>query len=159
MNVEQVMTRDVKSCSPHDTLNTAARIMWENDCGCVPVVDENARVVGVLTDRDICMATYTQGRTLTDIQVRSVMATAVHTCKRDDTIAFAEGLMQGYKIRRLPVTDADGRLVGILSLNDIVREAARQRSRKAKREVTAEHVTEMMAAICEPRSARLVTAA
>ena len=60
MNVEQLMTTDLRTCSPEDTLDCAARIMWEKDCGVVPIVDGADRVVGMITDRDICIASYTQ---------------------------------------------------------------------------------------------------
>ena len=68
MKVADSMTRDVRACSVHDSLNAAARVMWENDCGCVPIVDSQGRLVGIVTDRDICMATYTQGVPLEDVQ-------------------------------------------------------------------------------------------
>jgi CBS domain-containing protein len=64
MNVEQLMTSTVRTCCPNDPLSDAARVMWEADCGCVPVTEEcygSAKVVGVITDRDICMAAFTQG--------------------------------------------------------------------------------------------------
>jgi len=67
MKVEQIMTRIVHTCSENDTLNRAAQLMWENDCGCVPVIhggNGSGAVVGVVTDRDVCMGAYTQGRLL-----------------------------------------------------------------------------------------------
>ena len=66
MKVGDLMTKDVKACSQHDSLNRAAQLMWENDCGSVPVVDSDSKVVGMLTDRDICMAAYTKGIALKD---------------------------------------------------------------------------------------------
>jgi CBS domain-containing protein len=159
MDVGQLMVREVETCRPLDTLNTAAKIMWEHDCGCVPVVDDDARVVGILTDRDICMAAYTQGRPLDGIPVASVMTKDVHTCKGDDPIAFAEGIMRAHKVRRLPVTDADGHLLGILSLNDIARQAVRERTRKTKKAVSAAEVADILGAICEPRSAASISSA
>jgi len=64
MNASDVMTKTVRSCSAGDSLQRAAQLMWEGDCGSVPVVDSDNRVVGILTDRDIAMAAYTQGRPL-----------------------------------------------------------------------------------------------
>jgi len=153
MDVAQLMVREVQTCRPEDMLNTAARIMWEYDCGCVPVVDAGTRIVGMLTDRDICMAAYTQGRALDGISVAQVMSKDVHTCKAEDPIAFAEGIMRAHKVRRLPVADADGHLLGILSLNDIARQAARERTRKTKKAVSAAEVADILGAICEPRAA------
>ncbi len=152
MKVGQLMTRNVRACHADDPLNTAAQIMWENDCGCVPVVDAERRVVGMLTDRDVCMAAYTQGGALRALLVSSAMSKNVHSCKPEDALSAAEELLQEKQIRRLPVVDADSRLVGIISLNDIAREAERERS-KRKKEVTANEIGLALAAICKARSA------
>ena len=69
MKVEQVMNRNVKTCRSSDSLDRAAQLMWENDCGCVPIVDDEGRGVGMVTDRDVCMAAYTQGGPLTHLRV------------------------------------------------------------------------------------------
>jgi len=69
MNVERVMRREVRACRMHDTLNQAAHLMWDNACGCVLIADERDQPVGILTDRDICMAAYTQGQPLKEISV------------------------------------------------------------------------------------------
>jgi CBS domain-containing protein len=152
MNVEELMTRHVRSCRPGDSLNEAARIMWETDCGFVPVVEPEAgmRVVGVITDRDICIAAYTKGKTLREIPVRDVMAGSVRACAPDDRLAAAEEIMREAQVRRLPVVDESGRLVGILSLSDIARELARETGSSRKR-VTGREVGESLAAISKPR--------
>jgi CBS domain-containing protein len=151
MKVAELMTRDVKSCSSHDFLHTAARIMWQNDCGCVPVVDRESKVIGIITDRDICMAAYTQGAALHQIRIDSVMAPKVATCAADDELADAQELMRQNKVHRLPVADAEGRLIGILSLSNIVLEAERQRKGQRGGKKAAELV-EILGALCEPRS-------
>jgi CBS domain-containing protein len=144
------MKRSVKTCTVLDTLNTGAQIMWENDCGCVPVVDDG-HVVAMLTDRDICMAAYTQGGPLGTIAVSSAMSKQLYSCKPDDSLAAAEDLMRAKKVRRVPVVDAEGTLVGILSLHDIAREMTVERRGKGKKEVTPEAVSATLAAVCEPR--------
>lgn len=151
MKVAELMTRDVKSCSPQDFLHTAARIMWENDCGCVPIVDREAKLAGIITDRDICMAAYTQGAALHQIRIDSVMAPKVVFCGPQDDLTDARELMRQNKVHRLPVADAEGRLVGILSLSNIVLEAERQRKgqRGGKK---ATELVEILGALCEPRS-------
>jgi CBS domain-containing protein len=158
MNIGQLMTHNVRACSSEDTLDTVAQIMWDNDCGCVPVVDAQRRVVGIITDRDVCMAAYTQGASLRALRVSGAMSKEVFSCKPEDTLAAAEELMRAKQIRRLPVADADGLLVGIVSLNDIAREAEHERS-QAKREVTTDEVGLTLAAICSPRSQRAVVSA
>lgn len=151
MKVAEVMTREVKTCSPNDTLHNAAKIMWDEDCGCVPVLGRDSAVVGILTDRDICMAAYTQGITLHAIRVESAMAPNVISCDSEDDLADAEKLMRQNKIRRLPVME-DGRLAGILSLSDIAREADRERSEGQRRQIKAAEVAETLGEICAPRA-------
>ncbi|HSQ06033.1 MAG TPA: CBS domain-containing protein [Burkholderiales bacterium] len=148
MNIGQVMTQGVKTCRPQDSLNAAAKLMWDNNCGTVAVVADG-KVVGMLTDRDICMAAYTQGRALKDMQVSGAMSKGLFACRPDDPLAVAEEAMRANHIRRLPVTDADDHLVGILSLDDIAREAACERMAKTRIEVTAEEVCDTLGAICE----------
>jgi len=123
MKVAELMTRNAKACSAQDSLNMAARIMWDNDCGFVPVVDREGKVGGVLTDRDICMAAYTQGLPLHAMLVESAMADAVVSCSPQDDVAVAGNLMRENRVHRLPVIDSDGRLCGVISLTDIVRQA------------------------------------
>ncbi len=114
------MTRDVRACTIHDSLNAAARIMWDHDCGCAPVVDGHGRLAGIVTDRDICMAAYTQGLPLEAIAVERVMSPRVISCARGDDLETAHRLMRTHEIHRLPVADSRGRLAGILSLSDVV---------------------------------------
>lgn len=151
MNVEQIMTRLVKTCSPDDSLDTAAGLMWDHDFGCVPVIDEQERCVGVITDRDICMAAYTQGQRLGDIRVRAAMSGACHTAGPHDPVASAERTMQDNEVRRLPVVDEVGRVVGIVSLADITCEAARESNSK-RGDVTLEEVAVTLSAVSRPRN-------
>lgn len=119
-SVRTVMTADVRSCSPDDSLTFAAHLMWTDDCGAIPVVADD-KVVGVVTDRDVCMAAYTQGRATPELRVAGAMSRQLYGCGPDDSIGAALALMSDQRIRRLPVVDAEGRLVGILSLADVVR--------------------------------------
>jgi CBS-domain-containing membrane protein len=151
MKIEKLMTRDVRTCRPEDGLVEPARIMWENDCGCVPVVDAEARVIGMITDRDVCMGAYTQGRPLAEIPVPSVMSKTVHCCRPSDGVEDAEALMKTRQLRRLPVVNEVGRLVGLLSLNDIAREAARERAAR-DRHAALEAVGSTLASICAHRA-------
>jgi CBS domain-containing protein len=151
MEVHELMVTNVAICRPHDTLDHAARLMWENDCGSVPVVDEKGCVVGMLTDRDICMAAYTRGISLRNGQVSSAMSKELFTCTAEEDLSTAEALMRTHKVRRLPVIGAQGRLAGIISLNDIVREAERERATSAARRVSDTEITQTFGSICEPR--------
>ena len=125
MKVDQIMNRKVKVCRPQDWLNKAAHIMWEEPCGAVPVVDDQGMPVGFLTDRDICMAAYTQGKPLEKLRVETAMARKVVSCKAEDDLNSAAQLMRKNRTRRLPLVDHNGTLVGLLSLDDLAFEAAR----------------------------------
>jgi len=149
MRVREIMTSPVVSCSETAHLNDVARAMWECDCGSVPVVDADGRLRGIITDRDICMAAYTQGTRLQDIPVATAMAAHVLVCHVDDSLETAEQLMREGQVRRIPVIDNDGRAAGIVSLNDVTRAAADQRRSNVDREVV-----ETLAAVGEPRSPR-----
>jgi CBS domain-containing protein len=125
MKTNELMHSPVVTCKVDDTLNEAARLMWDNDCGSLPVVDGGGKVVGMVTDRDLCMAAYTQGRPLWAIPVSSVMAKQVFSVGPDADVVDAQKVMSERQVRRIPIIDAEGTLVGMLSLNDLVRAAAR----------------------------------
>ena len=148
MKVKELMIRDVRTCQADDDLNRPAQIMWETDCGTVPVVDGAGIVKGMITDRDICMAAYTKGRCLEAIHVRSTMARDVAACSPEDTLEAALATMRKARVRRLPVTERNGRLVGILSMNDLARHAAREIESGDRNPIQTEF-TVAMGAICE----------
>jgi len=94
MKVSQIMEGAVKSYGRSESLNAAAKLMWDYDCGCVPVVNEQNEVVGLVTDRDICLAAYTQGRSLHETPIETAMAHKVISCRPEDDIAIAQALMK-----------------------------------------------------------------
>lgn len=147
MKIKDVMVRDVKTCTSADSLNRAAQLMWEHDCGVVPVVDADEHVIGIVTDRDVCMAAYTKGRTLHAIRVDEVMSRDVKSCRSDDDVAEAEALMCASRVRRVPVTDPLGRIAGIVSLNDLARAAA---IRPAGDGVSVDEIGRTLGSICRP---------
>jgi len=150
MNVSQLMCRNVVTCGPTDSLEDAAHKMWEQDLGCLPVVDDENRVIGVLTDRDACMAAYTQGHSLKEIEVQTAMARHVFTRRPTDRLQDVEAIMRAHKVRRVPIVDGNGCLVGMVSLNDLAREAASERRRRTPDIPDSEIVT-TIAIIGEPR--------
>lgn len=154
MLVKQVMSQNFSYCHTTDSLNVAAQKMWEADCGAVPVVDDAGRTVAMLTDRDICMAAYTQGKLLADIPVSSAMSRELIACAPDDGLPYAEMLMRDYQLHRLPVLDGDNKLVGVLSLNDLALAAARQKHYFLGGSSTVDRlisVARTVAAVCAPR--------
>jgi CBS domain-containing protein len=158
MRVEALMSRDVKTCGPKSSLSDAARLMWDGDCGCLPVVDEGNHAIGMITDRDVCMAAYTQGAPLERIPVAVAMSKKVFSCRPGDTVGEAETIMRVNRVRRLPVLDGDGRVAGVLSLNDLAREVEREGTRKGKKEIGTDEVVLTLGAICQPRGSREITA-
>ncbi|MES1186413.1 MAG: CBS domain-containing protein [Myxococcales bacterium] len=119
-SVRSLMTTYTRACSPDDSLTHAAHLMWEFNCGAVPVVQQE-RVVGVITDRDICMATYIQGKAPQELRVEVAMSKNVFSCAPDDSLADALSVMANHRVRRLPVLSPDGALLGIIALADIAR--------------------------------------
>jgi CBS domain-containing protein len=124
MTVKEIMTGNVKACGESTDLASAAKIMWDCDCGIVPVVNAERRVVGVITDRDICIALATRQATSGSLSVRDVLRPDVQTCSADDDVRDALRLLKNRRVRRLPVVDRQGRLIGIISLNDLVAHAS-----------------------------------
>jgi CBS domain-containing protein len=143
------MTGKVEVCRPTDSMRRAVQIMREKDCGSVPVVDERTRVVGIITDRDICLASDAAGKNLAELRVVQGMASDVECCGPDDTIADAEKKLRTRKVRRLPVVDRKRRLVGILSVADL----ALATERKKKKKVGKAEVGRTLASISRPPDA------
>lgn len=121
MLVEDLMTREVEACRPEASLAAAAAVMWRRDCGAVPVTGEDGGVIGMLTDRDICMALATRRAYAEDVSVAEVMSRDVATCTTEDDAEEALEVMRLRRLRRLPAVDSRGRLAGILSVADVLR--------------------------------------
>ena len=147
MKVQDVMTYDVRTCSPETNLSAAAMQMWRGDFGVMPVV-AGGKVVGMITDRDICIAAATKHRDPANIRVKEVISGQVYGCSPDTDIHEALKIMQQKQVRRLPIMSAeDGRLAGILSMNDV----ALKEQGGAKAELSAEDVETTMRGICAHR--------
>jgi CBS domain-containing protein len=146
MRLREIMNHPVITCPATSTLDHAARLMWEFDCGVIPVVGDDGRLAGIVTDRDVCMAAYTQGRPLSAIPIGTAMGRDVVASHEDDTVEQAEALMRARQVRRVPIIDAERRPVGVVSLNDLARLAARARKSAVDRELV-----QTLAAVCEPR--------
>lgn len=146
MKVEEIMSQPAVICRTTDSLNRAAHLMWENDVGVIPAVGDDGKIAGVITDRDICMAAYTQGVPLRAIRVADAMARRVYACRAEDTLEGAEKLMSEKQVRRIPVIDGSERPIGMISLNDIARHAA-----SSSKPGGREQLTQTLAAVGRPR--------
>jgi CBS domain-containing protein len=149
MRIRDLMTKQVASVRSIDSAAVAARLMWDCDCGVVPVIDDEGHAVAMITDRDICMAALMRDRAPSAIPVADAMSRDLRSCGPEDEVSTAEELMRMHQIRRIPIVDRDRRPVGMLSLADIVRATDRKKGRTA-REVAPEEVAVTLADICAP---------
>ena len=150
MKVKEVMSKNPEVCTLTDNLSAAAGLMWENDCGILPVVAEGGKVVGLITDRDICMAANLKNQRLSNLAVEDVISGDVHACKPEEDIRSALKIMQENKVRRLPVIATDGTLQGILSMNDVILKADEPKEKKAP-ELSYGDVVNTYKSICQHR--------
>ena len=149
MKVKDVMTRDVKTCHLDSNLSEAAKEMWMRDCGVLPIINEAGEVVGILTDRDICIAAGSKNREPSSIPVTEVMMRKIHACSPEDDIREALRTMREKRVRRLPALDVEGKLCGILSLDDV---ALKAREANKPGELSADDVEQTLEAICKHRT-------
>jgi CBS domain-containing protein len=119
------MTKDPICCVPSDSAHKAAQVMREERAGIVPIIEneQSQKLVGVVTDRDLCMNVVAEGRDPRGTPVEQCMTTIVVTCSPDDAVAKVTELMRENQIRRVPVVNDQGQLQGIVSLGDIVERA------------------------------------
>lgn len=143
MKISELMTKNPCTVTPDTPVSEAARLMKEEDVGSVPVVERvggaetRGRLVGVVTDRDIAVRLVAEGRT-TDVPVRDVMSGGVKTAGPDDSVDSVMSLMGREQVRRIPVVDERGALVGVVSQADLARKA----SDPAKVERTVEQISQ-----------------
>jgi CBS domain-containing protein len=150
MKVQEIMTSDVQCCSPDTNLAAAAKMMWDSDCGDLPVLNIHGQVVGMITDRDICMAAATKNKPASDITVWETVSGKAFTCRMDDDVHTAMDIMKRERVRRLPVVDEDGVLQGIVAMNDFVHLAGETKGGKIPG-ISYEDVVRTMKAISAHR--------
>jgi len=119
MKVKDAMTGTPYYCQLDTNLGSATELMWTGNCGFLPVMGPEGKIVGVVTDRDICIALGTRNRLPGDITVREVMSDRLFACSADDDVHIALQLMQE-GVRRLPVLEKNGVLVGVISMDDLL---------------------------------------
>jgi len=136
MKVKDVMKTSVGFCSTEDSLMKAAEVMRHRDCGVVPIVDEDKKVVGMLTDRDLCLAVVARNRKASDVKTEELLRGKAIVCAADDEIEDALRKMRKYQVKRLAAIGSGGELVGILSVTDVLQLAA-GKDKKLKKKVYA----------------------
>lgn len=146
MKVTDLMEKKVMTCSPATNLEEVARMMWDNDCGSIPVVDEGQRPIGIITDRDIAIGAVLNHRPLWELTAGEVNnSRAIHSCKTTDNIHEALETMKSKRVRRLPVTNRSGQLKGIISMDDLIIAATET---KVKDELSMSEVMHTLQHLC-----------
>lgn len=139
MKAREIMTKDPRTVTPDTGLQEVARLMQSEDVGIIPVVEAGGTsLLGVVTDRDIALRVVAEGKDATSTKVSDVMSKGVRTCKESDSVDDVMELMGKEQLRRIPIVDDRGALVGIVAQADVVREA--KSDRKAER--TVEQISE-----------------
>jgi len=139
MRVVEAMMGTPYFCGPENNLGLATELMWKGNCGFLPVVGPEGKVLGVLTDRDICIALGTRGLPPGEVAVADVMSKKVFFCAPEDDVRFALAAMRDGRVRRLPVVAKDGKLVGVISIDDMLVHVEAQGASKGEG-VSAEEV-------------------
>lgn len=155
MKVKEIMVGRPVTCSPDTNLGAAVELLWNRNCGFLPLVGSDGKLKGVVTDRDICIALGTQNRLPGEVCVGEVATGEIYSCAPEDDIHTALGTMRKERVRRLPVVDGDGALQGILSMDDIVFHVGAGRGRA---ELSYEDVVSTFKAIYTPLAPRSVPA-
>ena len=130
MKVRDIMVKAPVFCHPDTNLAVVTEKMWVHDCGMLPVVDDELGVVGVITDRDICISLGTRNQKASDIRVRDVTSGNLYACVPDDEIHSALGIMEKGRVRRLPVVNREVKLMGVLSMGDNTLHAQKTEGKK-----------------------------
>jgi CBS domain-containing protein len=151
MRVQDIMTKDVSSCNPETNAAAATEIMWNRNCGVLPIVEDDRGVIGIVTDRDLLIALGTSNRNPADLQVGEVMSKDLSMCAPGDNVRDALKTMAQQRLHRLPVVDKNGALKGILSLGDI--------ALQADSDDLSEDLLTTMKAICNHQNQRVLAAA
>ena len=121
MNVKDIMMAHVESCKSDAMLDIVATMMWKHDCGAIPVIDDDEKPVGIITDRDIAIASVVNHKPLWEISIQdTISGRPLYTCNIYDDIRYALEIMEREKVRRLPIVNRTGQLEGILSIDDVV---------------------------------------
>ena len=137
MTVKKMMNADVATCAPDDDLKSVIETMREHDCGFLPVVDSHGRVVGVITDRDVCLTGTSKHRQLARVSVKETMSHPVLSCFADENVKTVLVTMAKHRVRRLPVLNKSGHLEGVLSIDDIIQSPSRRDAPTAEDSVAA----------------------
>jgi CBS domain-containing protein len=159
MKVAEIMVRTAASCNADMNLGEAVEIMWNRDCGILPIVNAESKVTGVITDRDISIALGTRNRLPGEITIKEVASPNLYCCKPEDEVHSALHTMASAKVRRLPVVNKAGKLEGILSMDDVVSHSEANRGSDISADKVVNTLKEVYSAHLLERMPRKVAAA
>jgi CBS domain-containing protein len=145
MRVLEMMMGTPYFCHPESNLGEATELMWKGNCGFLPVAKEDGKIIGVITDRDICIALGTRGRPPGEIPVVDAMTQKVYSCAPEDDVYLALAAMREGRVRRLPVISKEGILVGVVSMDDVLLHADAGNARSSG--ISSEEVVKTFRAI------------
>jgi len=126
MKCKDVMSKNIKWCTPDCTIKDAVEIMKEENCGVVPVVDQDMHVKGIVTDRDITLFTVLQHKDPETTKLGEFMSKDVITCLDEEDFDDLVTRMKEYQVRRIPIVNKENKLVGMVSLGDVAVKAPQE---------------------------------
>jgi len=145
MYINEIMTADARSCTRESNLEEISRLMWDHDCGAIPVVNQQGKPVGIVTDRDIAMAAMLNHKSLWELCADTlIQGQRLCTCEQEESVESCLTKMEQNGIRRLPVVDAEGSLVGIVSMGDLLAFAAKPATSRSKKQNSGVPVANLM---------------
>ena len=140
MNINEIMSIDVKTCLPTSNLEEVAGLMWSNDCGAIPVVNEQNIPLGIVTDRDVAMAAMLNHKPLWALTAAEVIKEQnLCSCQQNNSLQECLTMMKEEGVRRVLVTNADDTLAGIVSIGDVVAFTGSSTSRGKKQPAQIKH--------------------
>jgi len=150
MKVSDAMVTNVQTCGPNTSLDAAAMMMWDNDCGSIVVTDDNNLPIGIITDRDITMSSALNHKALWELTTRETLNNRpLFTCHDTDDIKMALNTMKQHKVRRLPVLDrSEQHITGFLSIDDVV-SCARKSKNSHPADLSYEEAITTLKAVCK----------
>ena len=149
MHVSNVMSSPPATCRSTTQLGQAAKAMAEHNCGCLPVVDDRGCLIGLVTDRDVCLMVADRHKSPWQVAVRDAMTQAVVSCAPEDTIESALAKFEELGVRRLPVVDQGGHVKGLLSIDDLVLYAGQS-------DLSEQAVMKAFRAVCRAETGKVV---
>ncbi|MEK7469388.1 MAG: CBS domain-containing protein [Planctomycetota bacterium] len=153
LTVGDICTRSPRVTTPDATLAQAAKVMWEGDCGMLPVIDGERKVIGVISDRDLALALAVRGAKAHEAKVKEAMGARVVSCRLDEPAGAALSRLAKFQLRRLPVVTAGGVIEGVLSIADAIRNSGRFMGEKGQ-DLTGDAIIRVLQSICESPDAK-----